>query len=649
MAVTARPRGPVGPLSTRAGRVASIGAVAAVALVTTLSGAYWLHVFTVALVYVAACLSLVVVTGWSGQLNLHVASLGLGWGAYSAYALTAYGISPLIALTIGAVVTVPFAVGLGVVAVRFRGLELAVATLAMGLIFERLAFRNIAKALAPGGTSTHFESSFVPFERPTFLGVHFTGATSYFFLSLIFLALLFFIASNLSDSATGRTLRALRERELTAETLGVPVVRYRVTVFALSIMVAAVGGGLLASLQLGISPDAFNIDLSFRLLAATVIGGIHSLGGAVIGGLLAAVLPELVQSGPLSVFAGERLFLLFGVGMVLTLWRLPGGLVSAASVWRRSRSAAPTDGAPAPAILAARPYIEVPTSSVLSRDVRRDLKPSLLRVEGLRIRFGGVVALDGVSITVREGEITALIGPNGAGKSTLFNCISGSITPDDGRVYLGGADISETSAHRRAQLGISRTFQTVEVFRQMTVLENLMVGGHLDRTAGALREAFALPAARRSEAMLHARAERVAADVGLGAFIDRRAGDLPLGLLRVLEVGMALMRRPKLLLLDEPSAGLDDHETQELGEFVARARVEYGLSVLLVEHDMALVGRLAEHVYVLDFGTVISQGTVQAVREDPIVTQRYLGDLEDPEISPKKRRAPSKRKAVVHA
>lgn len=275
--------------------------------------------------------------------------------------------------------------------------------------------------------------------------------------------------------------------------------------------------------------------------------------------------------------------------------------------------------------------------------------PPLLAVDHLTMRFGGLVAVNDVSFRVAKGGITALIGPNGAGKSTLFNCINGLLTPDEGRVYLDGADITELPTNRRAQRGIARTFQTVEVFRDLSVLENLMVAGHLERTAGAWQEAFALPAARRSEDALRARAERMASDVGLETIALRRTGDLPLGLLRILEVGMALMRRPTLLLLDEPSAGLDDHETAELGEFVARARDEHGLSVLLVEHDMALVARLAEHVYVLDFGTVISQGTARHVREDPVVLQRYLGDFQLPEMPPTNGAAPAKRKRAVRA
>jgi ABC-type branched-subunit amino acid transport system ATPase component len=193
---------------------------------------------------------------------------------------------------------------------------------------------------------------------------------------------------------------------------------------------------------------------------------------------------------------------------------------------------------------------------------------------------------------------------------------------------MGGRDVTDLPTHRRAALGLGRTFQTVEVFRGLSVIENLMVAGHLTRRAGPLHEAFALPTARRSERALDKRARSMLSLLGLDLVADRRPGDLPLGLLRVLEVGMALVSRPRLLLVDEPSAGLDTNETRALAALLARVRSAYGLAVLLVEHDMSFVGRLAEHVYVLDFGRIIAQGTVEEIRRNPLVLEKYLGQEE---------------------
>ncbi|HEX9696311.1 MAG TPA: branched-chain amino acid ABC transporter ATP-binding protein/permease [Actinomycetota bacterium] len=605
------------------------GLAVAVAVAGLVLGAFWLTIFSLAICYVLAALSMVVLTGWSGQLNLHVAALGLGWGAYSMYALTVFGVPVAIALPAAGIVTIPFAILIGSVAVRFRGLELAVATLAIGLIFERLAFRNIGKVLASRSENiTTFGSSFVPVGRPDAGVVSFETDRGFFYFSLLLAVVVFVLVRNLARGRTGRTLRALREREVMAESLGIPVLRWRVGAFAMSIMIASTAGALLAALKTGITPDSFNIDLSFRLLAATVIGGIVSPSGAVIGGAVAALLPEVVQFGPLKMFSGERLFVLFGVGMILALWRLPEGL---AGIGERLRVRRARRTLPAPATLPdAAAAMPSPNGSASVRRVypntlARHIRPTLLRAHGVRVRFGGVVALDGVDLSVPEGEIAALIGPNGAGKSTLFNCISGLIEPNEGCIYYRGRDVTGLSAHERAIEGIGRTFQTVEAFREMTVIENLMVAGHAGVPASGIAEALTLPSSRRAERALAERAHEVCETIGLSDVASRLAGELSLGRLRELELGMALVRRPRLLLLDEPSAGLDPRETAALGEIVRRARDADDLSVLLVEHDMTLVQSLAEHVFVLDFGEIIAQGSPERVRRDPVVLERYLG------------------------
>ncbi|MGH2829071.1 MAG: ABC transporter permease subunit [Actinomycetota bacterium] len=622
-----------------AARIAGFALALLAAIVAPLFGAYWLLVFSLAVVYVLAALSLVVLTGWSGQLNLHVASLGLGWGSYAAFALVSQGVPAGWALLTAGVVAAPFAGIIALVAIRFRGLELAVATLAMGLIFERLFFRNIAKMLsqASADVSTPFASSFVSMPKPSVFGIDASTDKAFFWFCMVVAALVFFLVGNVGRSGTGRTLRALRERELTAETLGIPVMRYRIGIFVASIAIAVTAGGLFASLKGGIAPDSFNLNLSFQLLAAVVIGGIYSPGGAVVGGSLAALLPQLIT--------GEWLFVVFGAGMVLALWRFPKGLAGgiAGLLLRPGAHAGDTSPAPFTAAIPASVDGELGAVDPVRRAYRtkldRHVRPSSLRVEGMRIRFGGVVALDGVSLHVSQGEICALIGPNGAGKSTLFNCIGGVLTPDEGRIYFDGRDVTELPAHRRAALGMGRTFQTVEVFRGLTVLENLTTAGYLSRRTGVFSEALLLPSARRSERLLEGRAREVAATLGLDRVAGRYPGELPLGLLRVLEVGMAIVPRPRALLLDEPGAGLDANETAALASLIARVRTAYDVSVLLVEHDMSMVARLADHVYVLDFGAIIAEGTPSQVRNNPLVLERYLGrDLAAPSGSGRGRR-----------
>ncbi|MFP5379778.1 MAG: branched-chain amino acid ABC transporter permease, partial [Vicinamibacteria bacterium] len=371
---------------------------AALAAAAPFLGEFWLFAFTLAIVYVLASLSLVVLTGWSGQLNLHVSALGLGWGSYAAFALVSLDIPPFIALLAAGALTIPFAAIVAAAAVRFRGLELAVATLAIGLIFERLFFRNLGKWLSSSGdVATPFETSFVPMPRPALGSFSLNGDLAFFVFSLMVAGLLFVLVTNIGKGATGRTFRAVRERELMAEAVGVPVLRYRITAFVVSIFIAATAGALFASLKLGIAPDSYNLDASFQILAATVIGGIRSPGGALIGGALGALLPELVRFGPLQIFSGERLFVLFGAGMVFALWRLPEGLVGLGDRLRARRAPAQTDDATALATMPVHAnggLSGVETSRRIYRSrLDRQARPTLLRVDGVRVRFGGVVAL----------------------------------------------------------------------------------------------------------------------------------------------------------------------------------------------------------------------------------------------------------------
>ncbi|MHB8513345.1 MAG: branched-chain amino acid ABC transporter ATP-binding protein/permease [Actinomycetota bacterium] len=585
---------------TLASLVALVGVAAA-------AGHYWELILTLGVVYALASLSLVVLTGWTGQLNLHVSALGLGWGAYATYALLRAHVPSDIAIAFACVLTIPFAAIVAAIAVRFRGLELAVATLAIGLIFERLAFRNIGKFLSRSDRNiTTFGSSFVRISRSSLV----SSDLSYFIYSLIVASVLFAIANLVSRGFIGRTLKAVRQREAMASTLGINVVGYRAGAFIFSIVIAAAAGALLAGAKLGVTPDEFNIDLSFRLLAGAVIGGIASPGGAVIGGALMAVLPE--------VFGGEKLFLLFGLGMIVTLWRRSSGLVG--FLGRRSLSAeAPDAGEMLPRLLPS------PNPRNYKNPLQRHARPTALRASGVSLSFGGVVALDDVEISISRGEVVALIGPNGAGKSTLNNCISGLLEPSAGRVYLNGRDITELSAHERASLGIGRTYQTVEVFRSLSVLDNLIVAGHPMRTTGAVSSFVSWKRSRRDEQSIVSRANEVADSMGLAHVCARAGGELPLGLLRVLEVGMALMPRPSVLLLDEPTAGLDAAETRMLAALIWKAHLDYDCAVLLVEHDMDFVSSIAEHVYVLDFGRVIAQGTPAQILRDPLVLERYLG------------------------
>jgi branched-chain amino acid transport system ATP-binding protein len=251
---------------------------------------------------------------------------------------------------------------------------------------------------------------------------------------------------------------------------------------------------------------------------------------------------------------------------------------------------------------------------------------SILTVENLRIAFGGVVAIDGVTFSVEPGEIFALIGPNGAGKTTLFNMVSGIYVPDGGRIVLAGEDVTSLEPEELARRGMSRTFQNLQIFSRMTAIENVMVGRHLHEHRNVLAHLFSLPSVRAQNRVTRAEAERLLKLVGLSGAAEKPASSLPYGALKRLEIARALASEPKILLLDEPAAGCNPVETEEI-DSVIKTIAAQGVTVVLVEHDMRLIMRISSRIHVIDRGRTLAEGSAEEVRTNPAVIAAYLGGL----------------------
>ncbi|MCU0923535.1 MAG: branched-chain amino acid ABC transporter ATP-binding protein/permease, partial [Burkholderiaceae bacterium] len=413
---------------------------------------------------------------------------------------------------------------------------------------------------------------------------------------------------HLLDSRPGRAIRSLKSGATMAEGMGISTFRYKLTAFVIAAVLAAVSGWLFAHFQRSVSPSPFSINKGIEYLFMAVLGGVGHVWGAFLGSAvvrltedqLQVLLPKLLGSG------GNFETIVFGIVLVVVLKYAPDGLWSFAGRWLPA---------------AARPR-DWSDAEPLPRRARPAAGERLLDVGAVRKQFGGLVAVNDVSFGVAAGEIVALIGPNGAGKSTTFNLITGVLPLSSGTVRWRGQDIAGQPSRAIARLGVSRTFQHVKMIPEMTVLENVALGGYGRTKSGVLQAMLRLD--RAEERRLFADAEVQLARVGMAAQLDELAGNLALGPQRLMEIARALATDPALLLLDEPAAGLRHHEKRALAATLRQLKAE-GMSLLLVEHDMDFVMDLADRVVVMEFGNKLMEGTPAQVQASPEVRAAYLG------------------------
>jgi branched-chain amino acid transport system permease protein len=412
----------------------------------------------------------------------------------------------------------------------------------------------------------------------------------------------------LLDSRPGRAIRALKSGSTMAEAMGISTLRYKLTVFVLAAVLAAVSGWLFAHFQRSVSPSPFGINKGIEYLFMAVLGGVGHVWGAFLGSAvvrlvedqLQVLLPQLLGT------SGSFETIVFGVVLVVVLKFAPEGLWSFVGRWW-----------PAPP----RRH-DWAGAEALPRRVKPAAGERLLEVDAVRKQFGGLVAVNDVSFAVDAGDIVALIGPNGAGKSTTFNLVTGVLALSGGAVRWRGQAIGGRPSRAIARLGISRTFQHVKMIPEMTVLENVALGGYGRTCSGVLQAVLRLD--RDEERRLFAEAEAQLARIGMAGQGHELAGNLPLGSQRLMEIARALATDPALLLLDEPAAGLRHHEKQALATVLRQLKDE-GMSLLLVEHDMDFVMGLADRVVVMEFGTKLTEGTPAEVQANPAVRAAYLG------------------------
>ena len=572
---------------------------------------YFSGIIVTICITIIMAVSLNLTTGLLGQLALGHAGF-MSVGAYVAAIVTKslaidFSFALAIGLVAGGIVAALFGFLIGMPALRLKGDYLAIITLGFGEII-RVVIENLQITGGAGGLSriTRMSRAFSE-DVPTSSAVQF---------GIVFWIMVLIITSifTLGRSRHGRAIISIRENDVAAEATGIPTTYYKLFAFTLAAFFAGIAGGLYAHQTGMLAAKTFGFNKSIEYLVMIVLGGMGSITGSIISSAVLIALPEVLRS-----MAEWRLVIYSALLIVMMLFR-PSGLMgtkefSLVTAWEKV-------GAtlrrwlrikPGQTKMPYRPHYDVWEDSVV------------LETRNLGISFGGLKAAQGVNITLKNNEIVGLIGPNGAGKTTVFNLLTGVYQPTEGEIVLLDKGINGVSTHEITKNGIARTFQNIRLFKSMSVLDNIKVAFNTRMQYSALSGIVRDGKYASEERGIDIRGRELLRVFDMEEVADIRADALPYGQQRKLEICRALACNPKVLLLDEPAAGMNPIETRELMETIRLIRSRFSVAILLIEHDMKLVMGICERIYVLNYGRIIAEGSPEAISRNPEVIAAYLG------------------------